>query len=110
MLGVLLLAAAATLLWCPALQATKGVDVSSPTSKSAFSCLQQQGYEFLIVRGYRSYGEPDGDAAPTVANAKAAGIQNADVYMFPCPKCSKSAKEQVDDMGKYCPLQGYKIC
>lgn len=81
-------------------EATLGIDVSASTSKSAFSCLKGQGYDFLIVRGYRSYGEPDGSAASTIANAKAAGIGNADVYMFPCPKCSKSAREQVNEMGE----------
>lgn len=78
----------------------KGIDVSTLVSKSDFSCLKGEGYDFLIVRGYRSTGEPDPDAAATIANAKAAGIENADVYMFPCPKCSKSAGEQVNDMGK----------
>ena len=81
-------------------QTTKGIDVSSPVAKSAFSCLKGEGYDFLIVRGYRSTGEPDPAAASTIANAKAAGIENIDVYMFPCPKCSKTIKDQVDEMGK----------
>lgn len=80
--------------------ATKGVDLSTSASKSVFTCLKGEGYEFVIVRAYRSLGDPDPYAASNVANAKAAGIENADVYMFPCPKCNKSAKEQVDEMGK----------
>ena len=85
--------------------ATKGVDLSTSASKGAFTCLKEEGYEFVIVRAYRSLGEPDPSAAINLANAKAAGIENADVYMFPCPKCSKSAKEQVDEMSKWFTLK-----
>ena len=80
--------------------ATLGLDLSTSTSKTAFSCLKSQGYEFVIVRAYRSSGSPDSAASSTIYNAKAAGFNNIDVYMFPCPKCSKSAKDQVSEMGK----------
>ena len=80
-------------------EGTLGVDLSTSTSKSAFSCLKGESYEFVIVRGYRSYGEPDPEANSNIYNAKAAGFDYVDVYMFPCPKCSKSASEQVNDMG-----------
>ena len=43
-------------------------------------------------------GAPDDNAIHTIFNARAAGIANVDVYMFPSPTCSKSASEQVDDM------------
>lgn len=82
-------------------EATLGIDLSTSTSKTAFSCLKDQGYEFVIVRAYLSYGEPDRQASTTIANAKAAGFEYVDVYMFPCPKCSKSASEQVSEMGKF---------
>ena len=45
-------------------------------------------------------GEPDSNAVHTVANAHDAGIQYVDIYMFPSPKCSKSASDQVKEMGK----------
>lgn len=84
--------------WQP-VNAILGVDLSTPTSQSAFSCLKNQGYDFVIVRAYHSFGSPDKNAVISIANAKAAGISLVDVYMFPCPKCLKSAKDQVNEMG-----------
>ena len=80
--------------------ATLGIDVSTPVSKSDFTCLKNAGYDFLIVRAYRSLGSPDPNAPDTIRNAHEAGIKNVDVYIFPCPKCSKSASDQVKEMGK----------
>lgn len=80
--------------------ATLGLDLSTSTSSSAFSCLKNAGYSFVIVRAYQSFGEPDRAASATIANAKAAGFDYIDVYMFPCPKCSKSARDQVTEMGE----------
>lgn len=34
----------------------------------------------------------------TIYNAHDGGIDHVDAYFFPCPKCSSSAKEQVDEM------------
>jgi hypothetical protein len=81
--------------------ATKGLDVSTLVDPKDFDCLKDAGYEFLIVRGYRSLGSPDPDAIHTIANARQAGFKYIDVYMFPCPKCAKSASAQVDEMGKF---------
>ena len=81
-------------------EATKGIDVSTLVYPKDFQCLKNDGYEFLIVRGYRSLGSPDPDAIHTIANARQAGFTNIDAYIFPCPKCSKSASEQVEEMGK----------
>ena len=81
--------------------ATIGLDVSTLVYPKDFECLKNAGYEFLIVRGYRSYGSPDPDAIHTIANARQAGFKYIDVYMFPCPKCPKSASAQVDEMGKF---------
>ena len=86
-------------LWLREADSTLGVDISTSTSKTAFSCLKNEGYEFVIVRAYHSNGEPDRAAPVTISNAEAAGFRYVDVYMFPCPKCSKSAREQVDEMG-----------
>lgn len=79
-------------------EGTRGVDVSTLVSESNCRCLKSQGYDFLIMRGYRSIGSPDPSAAATLYNCKAAGVGYLDVYLFPCPKCSKSATEQVDEM------------
>ena len=36
---------------------TYGVDISSPISVAAFSCLKNTGYNFAIVRAYQSTGK-----------------------------------------------------
>ena len=35
------------------------------------ACLKQNGYSFVISRGYHSYGAIDTNAKPTLENAKA---------------------------------------
>ena len=81
-------------------EATKGIDVSQLVYSSDFKCLKDAGYDFVIVRAYESLGQPDSNANQTIANAKEAGFNSIDVYLFPCPKCAKSASEQVDEMGE----------
>jgi len=84
-------------------EATQGIDVSQLVYPSDFKCLKEAGYDLVIVRAYQSLGHPDGNAIRTIANAREAGFQSIDVYLFPCPKCDKSASEQVDEMGKCAP-------
>ena len=36
-----------------------GVDVSVDTYISNFNCLQNEGFSFVIIRCFRSNGEPD---------------------------------------------------
>lgn len=79
---------------------TRGVDVSDYVSSSHLSCLKQNGYQFVIVRAYQSLCRVDPYAVRTLANAKAMGLL-ADVYMFPSPRCSKSASTQVKEMGEF---------
>ena len=81
--------------------ATKGIDVSQLVYPSDFKCLKEAGYDFVIVRAFLSLGEPDQNAIHTIANAREAEFRNIDVYMFPCPRCLKSASEQVDAMGTF---------
>lgn len=88
--------------------AKNGIDVSTLVYPKDFECLKNAKYEFLIVRGYRSYGSPDPDAIHTIANAREAGFKYIDVYMFPCPKCAKSATTQVDEMGKLLTIKLYR--
>merc|ERR1711871_198318 len=76
--------------------ATIGVDVSQLTSSSAFSCLKQQGFDFAVARGYQSVGRVDPNAAASIKNARAAGIQYVDAYIFPCFKCGNPAGQVRD--------------
>jgi hypothetical protein len=71
-----------------------GIDVSAPTTTSQFKCLRAANLSFAIVRVFRSNGVVDANAAQTIANAQAAGVRT-DGYIFPCPLCSTSAKQQI---------------
>ena len=85
----------------------KGVDVSTYVPRQSLKCLKKEGYDLLIVRGYRSNGRPDSNARRTLINARWEGFYNVDVYMFPCPKCGKSAAVQVREMGKFCNTMSF---
>ena len=63
-----------------------GLDVSQPTSVEQWECLNDHfgGLHGVIVRAWRSVGNFDPNALETIKNAKAAGINRVDVYMFPC--------------------------
>ena len=74
---------------------TLGVDVSQLFSTSTYQCLKNNGYHFVIPRGYCSYGGVDAHVVQNLNNAKAAGMIT-DIYMFPCR--GKSASAQVDQM------------
>lgn len=75
--------------------AANGGDVSSYADSSAWSCAAGQGWSFMIVRSYCSYGAPDSNAGPTLAAAQAGGISYTDVYHFPCT--GVDASQQVSD-------------
>lgn len=74
-------------------EASQGVDVSQPTSIDVFSCLKQKGYDFAIVRAFRSTGVPDYNAPQSIRNAQSANLAVVEVYMFPCPKCGNAEKQ-----------------
>jgi len=67
--------------------AVTGVDVSSLFSQNAWNCLNKAGYEFAVVRCYRSLDSPDPNCPATISRVWAAGFKRVDAYMFPCPKC-----------------------
>ena len=69
--------------------ATLGVDVSQYTN--VFSCLHSSGYTFAIVRGYLSSGSVDPNVVANIKNARAGGMANVDVYLFPCVPCGNPA-------------------
>ncbi|KAH3744948.1 glycoside hydrolase family 25 protein [Pelomyxa schiedti] len=81
--------------------AATGVDVSQLYSSSSWSCVVGYGYIFAIPRCYQSTGNVDSNCASSVKNAWAGGMKNVDVYMFPCPTCSKSAADQVTELNNY---------
>jgi len=68
-----------------------GVDVSSLFKQESWDCIRKKGYDFAIVRCYRSLNIVDDNCAETVKRAWAAGMNNVDLYMFPCPKCGDPA-------------------
>lgn len=74
--------------------AITGVDVSAYVSQ--WSCLRSSGFDFAIPRAWCSYGGADPNAVANVNNARAAGFDYVDVYMFPCR--GLSASTQVSQM------------
>mgnify|MGYP000214904508 CR=1 FL=1 len=60
-----------------------GVDVSQPTSQSAFECMKNEhDVSFVIIRSYTELGSPDSAVVDTAKAARAAGI-SVGVYHFP---------------------------
>jgi GH25 family lysozyme M1 (1,4-beta-N-acetylmuramidase) len=79
-----------------------GVDISTTQSTSTMSCFKSNGFgSYIIPRGYKSSGYVDSNVCTNLNNAKSAGIPVRDVYMFPCPTCSKSASSQVNELVSY---------
>lgn len=79
-----------------------GVDVSTVISSSSASCLVSSGYGSSVVpRGYRSSGAVDTNVCTSLKAAYTAGVKVRDVYLFPCPTCSKSAATQVSELVSY---------
>lgn len=76
--------------------ATYGLDVSQSTSQSSFSCLKSNGYNFAIVRVYRSSGSVDPNGPSTIHNAWNGGMAHVDGYLFPCYSCGNPAKQVID--------------
>ena len=82
------------------IDARKGIDVSRLMFTFDLKCFKERGYEFVVVRAYRTIGcFPDPDASDTILKARDAGFKNIDIYMSPCPG-GKSASDQVDEMSE----------
>lgn len=79
-------------------QSKLGIDVSQPHSEDVLKCFIKEGYSFIVTRAYKSYGAFDSNAIATLANAKAAGMIDAGVYLFPCTGTAKSPQTQVKEM------------
>jgi len=71
--------------------ATFGFDISA--SCNEFSCLHNTyGAQFMITRAWQSFGAFDSSSIPNLENARSAGIEYTDVYMFPCRGLSASTQ------------------
>lgn len=70
-----------------------GLDMAGEKTTANFQCLKSAGFDFVVIRGYRSLGILDAAATQSLINAKSAGFAT-DIYMFPCR--GKSASDQVD--------------
>ena len=83
------------------INATKGVDVSSQLVNYDFKDFMEAGIDgFAIFQGYKSDGTVNRYAINNSIGAYEAGFDNFDVYLSPCPKCNKTASQQVQEMGK----------
>ena len=90
------------LLLLPPLNATKGVDVAGLLYNFDFKDFMEAGLGgFAIFQGYRSNGTVNEYAINDSIGAYEAGFDNFDVYLSPCPKCNKTAYQQVQEMGEY---------
>jgi len=78
-----------------------GVDVSTTITTSAASCFKSSGISYVVPRGYKSTGAVDTQVCSSLKNAQSAGIATRDVYLFPCPTCSKSASSQMSELVSY---------
>jgi hypothetical protein len=78
-----------------------GYDVSTLISSSAASCFSSSGIKYVVPRGYQSNGAVDANVCNSVIAAYNAGIKTRDVYLFPCPTCSKSAATQMSELVSY---------
>eukprot|EP00792_Barthelona_sp_PAP020_P002900 TRINITY_DN14553_c0_g1_i1.p1 TRINITY_DN14553_c0_g1~~TRINITY_DN14553_c0_g1_i1.p1 ORF type:complete len:219 (+),score=55.32 TRINITY_DN14553_c0_g1_i1:29-685(+) len=84
----------------PIALATLGIDISSKFSTTQWQCARKAGYEFAIVRGYRSTASIDPNLGQSVAQAWQAGFKHVDVYFFPAAQ-KKSAYAQVNEFIAY---------
>ena len=85
------------LLYVATSEARKGIDVSRLMFSFDLKCFKEKGYEFVVVRAYRCFPDPDG--SDTILRASEAGFKHIDIYISPCPG-GKSATNQVDEMSK----------
>lgn len=51
------------------------------------------GYKFVIVRAYRNNGVVDASSAQTIKNARAAGLNQVDAYLYPCISCGDASQQ-----------------
>ena len=77
-----------------------GFDASAgPFTSENMACMKKSGLVYAIFRAYRSYGVVDPAAVANIKAAHDGGINDVDVYIFPCFKCNNPRK-QIQDMVK----------
>ncbi len=84
--------------------ASDGGDISEYYASGTFSCCKSNGWSFVIVRSYCSFGGVDNNAPATLNAAEAGGIAYRDVYHFPCIGVAASTQVSDDNShvaGKY---------
>ena len=86
--------------------ALKGIDVSVFLYNFDFKDYVLEGCsDFAIFQGYRNNGSVNLNLVNDSEESRTAGYNNFDMYMSPCPRCNKSASQQVLEMGKPHPLR-----
>ena len=81
--------------------ASKGIDVSAFLYNFDFKDYVLGGSgDFAIFQGYRSNGSVNLNLINDSEESNSAGYEKFDMYMSPCPRCNKSASQQVLEMGK----------
>jgi hypothetical protein len=93
--AILLLAATLTGVF-----ASLGLDINNVYSSTVWDCFNSKGYTFVGVRCWRSVGKPDTNCPKSVEAANNVGIQQVDIYLFPCRHCMAS-DEQVNQLWKF---------
>ena len=77
-----------------------GIDIPNPqiVSPGLWQCIKTHGVDFLTARAYRSFGSVDPNVITNIKNARAAGIKEVDVYIFPCVSCANPRKQVTDTL------------
>ena len=77
-----------------------GIDIPNPliVSKDLWTCIKKSNIDFLTVRAYRSYGSIDPNGITNIKNAKKSGINDVDIYIFPCCTCGNPRKQVTDTL------------
>ena len=83
-------------------QALKGLDTSVILYDFDFKDFVEGGSgDFVVFQAYRNNGSVNHYAVNDSEEAYAAGFTKFDVYISPCPRCNKSASQQVQEAGKF---------
>uniref|UniRef100_A0A0K0FIF9 Glycosyl hydrolase family 25 n=1 Tax=Strongyloides venezuelensis TaxID=75913 RepID=A0A0K0FIF9_STRVS len=90
--------------------AVLGLDAIQTISTSEFKCLHNEGYRFFIGRVWESVGNYDYTGMRNIKNAREAGMEHVDGYLFPCLSsgCAHAAK-QVEATVDKLKAEGAKI-
>uniref|UniRef100_A0AC34R819 Lysozyme n=1 Tax=Panagrolaimus sp. JU765 TaxID=591449 RepID=A0AC34R819_9BILA len=89
---------------------TIGWDGIQAVSVSGFQCLYNNGYRFFIARVWESVGNYDYTGIQNIKNARAAGWEYVDGYIFPCLRSTcASAKAQVEATVNKLKAEGAKF-